>query len=319
MSFSNLKRNSGNIAAIQEKLAAFGNKSFNDDSADFWNLTVDKAGNGSATIRFLPASEGDDSPIVRYYDHSFQRNGKWYIERSLTTFGFENPDPVNEMNKALYDSGIEANKKLVQGDDTATPKIIGSKRRLNFVANILVIKDSGKPENEGKVFKYRFGKKIFDMIAGAQKPEFADLEAFDPFDFWKGRNLTLRAKKNAGGQRTYDASSFSSAAEPLFGGDDDRLEALYNKQFKLSDEIDRSGPKYKTYEDLKKRLDYVLGSSRPAPKTAAGRVSEDDEVEVATPARKPRQAPQPKVAEDTPSWDEGEDNMKFFNGLLDDE
>ena len=177
----------------------------------------------------------------------FKVPGGWYIENSLTTLGQK--DPVSEYNTQLWNNGTDA------GKETARKQ----KRKLTYMSNIYVVKDPANPENEGKVFLFKYGKKIFDKLTAAMQPEFEDEEAIDPFDFWQGANFKLKAK-NVAGYRNYDSSEFA-AVSPLLD-DDDALEALWKKQFSLAEIV--STDQFKTYEDLKKRLEYVLGSKRPA-------------------------------------------------------
>ena len=202
----------------------------------------DKSGNGYAVIRFLPAPEGEDLPFVKLYSHAFQGTGGWYIENSLTTLGQK--DPVSEYNSMLWNNGTDA------GKDQARKQ----KRKLTYVANIYVVKDPANPENDGKVMLYKFGKKIFDKITAAMQPEFEDEEAIDPFDFWQGANFKLKAK-NVAGYRNYDSSEFSAQSALL--DDDDAMEAIWKKQYSLQDFT--APDQFKSYDDLKKRLNSVLG------------------------------------------------------------
>ena len=250
MSFKDLKKQSklGSLTAklVKEVEKMNNNGASGDDRT--WKLDVDKSGNGYAVIRFLPAPEGEDLPFVKLYSHAFQGPGGWYIENSLTTLGQK--DPVSEYNTQLWNNGTDA------GKETARKQ----KRKLNLhMSNIYVVKDPANPENEGKVFLFKYGKKIFDKLTAAMQPEFEDEEAIDPFDFWQGANFKLKAK-NVAGYRNYDSSEFA-AVSPLLD-DDDALEALWKKQFSLAEIV--STDQFKTYEDLKKRLEYVLGSKRPA-------------------------------------------------------
>ena len=212
----------------------------------FWKLTTDKAGNGFAIIRFLPASDGEDMPFVKLYSHAFQGPGGWYIENSLTTLGQK--DPVSEFNTTLWNNGTDA------GKETARKQ----KRKLTYIANIYVVKDPSNPENEGQVFLYKFGKKIFDKLTAAMQPEFEDEEAIDPFDFWQGANFKLKAK-NVAGFRNYDSSEFA-AVSPLLK-DDDALEALWKKENSLQEFV--APDQFKSYDELKKRVEYVLGNKGP--------------------------------------------------------
>ena len=212
-----------------------------------WKPVMDKSGVGSAVIRFLPAPEGSELPWVQVWSHAFQGPGGWYIENSLTTLG--NQDPVSEHNRVLWNSGSDADK------DEARKQ----KRKLSYFANIYVVKDPANPENEGRVFLYKFGKKIFDKIMGAMQPEFDDDEPINPFDFWEGANFKLKLKKVAG-YWNYDSSEFA-APGPLLD-DDDALEALWKKEYSLT--ALTAADQFKSYEDLDKRLKMVLGAKAPA-------------------------------------------------------
>ena len=248
MSFKDLKKQSklGSLTAkLVKEVEKMNNNGASGDERT-WKLDVDKSGNGYAVIRFLPAPEGEDLPFVKLYSHAFQGPGGWYIENSLTTLGQK--DPVSEYNTQLWNNGTDA------GKETARKQ----KRKLTYMSNIYVVKDPTNPENEGKVFLFKYGKKIFDKLTAAMQPEFEDEEAIDPFDFWQGANFKLKAK-NVAGYRNYDSSEFA-AVSPLLD-DDDALEALWKKQFSLAEIV--APDQFKSYEDLKKRLEYVLGSKRP--------------------------------------------------------
>jgi len=249
MSFKDLKKQSklGSLTAkLVKEVEKMNNNGASGDERT-WKLDVDKSGNGYAVIRFLPAPEGEDLPFVKLYSHAFQGPGGWYIENSLTSLGQK--DPVSEYNTQLWNNGTDA------GKETARKQ----KRKLTYMSNIYVVKDPANPENEGKVFLFKYGKKIFDKLTAAMQPEFEDEEAIDPFDFWQGANFKLKAK-NVAGYRNYDSSEFS-AVSPLLD-DDDALEGLWKKQFSLAEIV--AADQFKSYEDLKKRLEYVLGSKRPA-------------------------------------------------------
>ena len=249
MSFKDLKKQSklGSLTAkLVKEVEKMNNNGASGDERT-WKLDVDKSGNGYAVIRFLPAPEGEDLPFVKLYSHAFQGPGGWYIENSLTSLGQK--DPVSEYNTQLWNNGTDA------GKETARKQ----KRKLTYMSNIYVVKDPANPENEGKVFLFKYGKKIFDKLTAAMQPEFEDEEAIDPFDFWQGANFKLKAK-NVAGYRNYDSSEFA-AVSPLLD-DDDALEALWKKQFSLAEIV--APEQSKTYEELKKRLEYVLGSKSPA-------------------------------------------------------
>jgi len=245
MSFANLKKQSklGSLTAklVKEVEKMNNNGSSGDDR--LWKLECDKSGNGYAVIRFLPAPNGEDLPFVKLYSHAFQGPGGWYIENSLTTLGGK--DPVSEYNTTLWNNGTDA------GKETARKQ----KRKLTYISNIYVVKDPANPENEGKVFLYKFGKKIFDKLTAAMQPEFEDEEAIDPFDFWQGANFKLKAK-NVAGYRNYDSSEFT-ATSPLLD-DDDAMEALWKKENSLEEFV--AADQFKSYDELKKRLEYVLGN-----------------------------------------------------------
>ena len=249
MSFKDLKKQSklGSLTAkLVKEVEKMNNNGASGDERT-WKLDVDKSGNGYAVIRFLPAPEGEDLPFVKLYSHAFQGPGGWYIENSLTSLGQK--DPVSEYNTQLWNNGTDA------GKETARKQ----KRKLTYMSNIYVVKDPANPENEGKVFLFKYGKKIFDKLTAAMQPEFEDEEAIDPFDFWQGANFKLKAK-NVAGYRNYDSSEFA-AVSPLLD-DDDALEGLWKKQYSLAEIV--AADQFKSYEELKKRLEYVLGSKRPA-------------------------------------------------------
>ena len=242
MSLASLKKQSslGSLTAKLVKEVEKTNKVSNGDER-LWKPEVDKAGNGYAVIRFLPAPDGEDLPWVKMYSHAFQGPGGWYIENSLTTLNQK--DPCSEFNTSLWNSGVESDKQIARNQ----------KRKLAFYSNIYVVKDPANPENEGKVFLYKFGKKIFDKIMGAMQPEFEDESPLNPFDFWQGADFKVKIKKVAG-YWNYDSSEFAAAA-PLLK-DDDALEQLWKKEYSLSEIV--AADQFKTYDELKKRLESVL-------------------------------------------------------------
>ena len=208
-----------------------------------WKPEMDKSGNGYAVVRFLPAPEGEDLPWVKLYKHAFQGPGGWYIENSLTTLGQK--DPVSEYNTTLWNNGTDAGKEEARKQ----------KRKLEYYSNISVVKDPANPQNEGRVMHYKYGKKIFDKIMAAMQPEFEDEEPINPFDFWQGADFKIKIKKVAG-YWNYDSSEFARQA-PLLDGDDDALESLWKQEHSLAELV--AADKFKDYDALKKRLDYVLG------------------------------------------------------------
>jgi len=298
--FSKFKKNRSSLEkltkAIQDTVQPQENSK---EDTRFWQPEVDKAGNGMAIIRFLdaPAVDGDDGlPWVKLFNHGFQGPGGWYIENSLTTLGQK--DPVSEYNSTLWNSGIEANKEIARKQ----------KRRLVYIANVLIISDPKNPENEGQIKLYKFGKKIFDKINEAMNPQFEDEKAVNPFDFWEGANFKLKIR-NVEGYRNYDKSEFESPSA-LFDGDDAKIESIWKKSFSLKDLID---PKhFKSYDVLKAKLDKVLGfdGGSPAPRTRAEHITPamttlspdlDDDVEVV-------------MKKKSPSLDE-DDDLDYFKSL----
>jgi hypothetical protein len=245
MSFADLKKQSklGSLTAKLVKEVEKMNTSSGSSDDRVWKLDVDKSGNGYAVIRFLPAPNGEDLPFVKLYSHAFQGTGGWYIENSLTTLGQK--DPVSEHNTLLWNNGTDVGKEQARKQ----------KRKLTYISNIYVVKDPANPENEGKVFLFKYGKKIFDKITEAMQPEFEDEEAIDPFDFWQGANFKLKAK-NVAGYRNYDSSEFAKQGSLL--DDDDEMEAVWKKQYSLAELV--AADQFKSYDELKKRLEYVLGS-----------------------------------------------------------
>ena len=246
MSFANLKKQSrlGSLTSkLTNEIEKMNKGSTGGADERLWKLEVDKAGNGYAVIRFLPAPEGEELPWAKVWSHAFQGPGGWYIENSLTTLGQK--DPVSEYNRLLWNSGNDADKDLARKQ----------KRKLSYISNIYVVKDPTNPQNEGKVFLYKFGKKIFDKITAAMQPEFEDEEAIDPFDFWQGANFKLKAK-NVAGYRNYDSSEFASTSALL--DDDEALEAVWKKQHSLAELV--AADQFKSYDELKTRLNSVLGN-----------------------------------------------------------
>ena len=288
MSFETLRRNKGaNISKIVQAAQATNTgetKSYVDER--IWKPTVDKAGNGYAVLRFLPGQDGG-IPFVRYWDHGFKGpTGLWYIENSLTSIG--QTDPVGELNSKLWNSGIESDKE----------KARTQKRRLHYVTNIFVVSDPSAPQNEGKVFLYKFGKKIFDKIFDQMNPEFADETPVDPFDFWEGANFKLKIR-NVEGYRNYDKSEFASPSE---FGEEDKMKEVYEKMHDLSE---FTNPKnYKTYDELKTKLMRVLGEE-----ASAGSYKVKEEVMI----NEPVAAIEPATAEEVS--EEDQDTMSYFAKL----
>jgi len=300
MSFANLKRNRADISKLVQAAEAAGGsgekKSYVDDR--FWKPTRDKSGNGYAVIRFLPAPEGEDLPWVRYWDHGFKGpTGLWYIENSLTSIGQQ--DPVSELNSQLWNSGRDEDKAIARD----------RKRRLHHVANVLVVSDPANPENEGKVFLYKFGKKIFDKIMDVMQPQFQDEDPINPFDFWEGADFKLKIRMFEG-YPNYDKSEFASPSQ-LMNGDEDQLEAVYNKLYGLQDFLDPKS--YKTYDELKAKLMRVLGEEGQ-PLTTAESVTLD--TTAPSPSFQKAAEPEMRVAEEPASTDnDDDDTLSYFAKL----
>jgi hypothetical protein len=282
-----------------EKIANPTNEKRGDDDR-LWKPSVDKAGNGQAVLRFLPAPPGEELPWVRVYDHGFQGpTGKWYIENSLTTIN--KPDPLGELNSELWNSGIEANKEIARKQ----------KRRLSYISNVLVIKDPANPENEGKVFLYKFGKKIFDKIKDVMQPTFEDEKPVNPFDLWEGANFKLRIRQ-VEGYRNYDKSEFDGNT-PL-DENEDKLEAIWKQTHSLAAFLDPSN--FKSYDELKTKLNTVLGSGTRVPTAEkVNPLDAEDELFVET-----KMKTAAKATEETPPWNDekSDDNMSYFASLADD-
>ena len=293
-SFANLKRQSGNLDKLAKAVEALSSSSEGSEKPDnFWKASVDKSGNGMATIRFLPApgADGDDAlPWVKIFSHGFQGpGGQWLIDNCLTTL--DKQCPVCEHNSTLWNSGIEANKDVVRKQ----------KRKLNYVANVYVVSDPANRDNEGKVFLFKFGKKIFDKITEAMNPQFEDEQAINPFDMWEGANFKLKIRK-VDGYQNYDKSEFESPA--ALKNDDDELEKIWKSELSLSELV--ADKEFKTYDVLKARLDKVLGLN--------------DDVPVAkTTVEQMKAAPKKAaVQEDAPfdtSGDDDDDSMAYFSKL----
>ena len=291
------KNDFGSISNAFEKIAnpSTESKGYADDR--FWKLEGDKAGNGTATIRFLPKTDADELPWVRVFSHGFQGpTGKWYIENSLTTLGEQ--DPVSELNTTLWNSGVEANKKIAQNQ----------KRRLSYIANILVVSDPKHPENEGKVFLFKFGKKIFDKIMDKARPTFEDEKPVNVFDFDQGANFKLRMRKKDGFVN-YDESAFN---DPTPIGDDDEILRVLNSRYELKEFLDRKN--FKSYADLKKKLDEVLSGNGFAGKSAAEMTKDEPASYEAPEPAKAAPAFTPKASKPAP-MDDDDDVMSYFEKI----
>ena len=279
------------LGAVQAENSPQEKKSYVDDR--IWKPVMDKTGNGFAIIRFLPAPKGEELPWAKLWNHAFQGpTGQWYIENSLTTIGQN--DPVSEHNSALWNSGVESDKEIARKQ----------KRKLQYYSNIYVVTDSANPENEGKVFLYRFGKKIFDKIMETMQPAFEDETPINPFDFWEGANFKLKLRK-VDGYWNYDKSEFE--APSALSKKDAELEEIWGKQYSLKEFTDNSN--FKSYDELKKRLDVVLSGTTTVGNVTEMTTSFDDSPEVSVVVdTKEEPAPTITVSED-------DDTLSYFEKL----
>ena len=292
MSLESLKRSNSLdklLGEVQKENAPQEKKSYKDER--LWKPEVDKSGNGYAVIRFLPAVEGEDMPWAKVWNHAFQGpTGQWYIENSLTTLG--NNDPVSEMNSAYWNTGIESDKEIARKQ----------KRKLQYFSNIYVVSDSKHPENEGKVFLFRYGKKIFDKLMAAMQPEFEDEKAINPFDFWEGANFKLKIRKVAG-YWNYDSSDFDTPSA-IFDNDA-QIEEVWKTQYPLGEFSAASN--FKSYEELKTRLDAVLSGS-----VTVGNVTDKmEDAPIAAPVVDTAPVESAPIVEK----EEEEDSMAYFEKL----
>jgi hypothetical protein len=283
MSFASLKNSSkssfAKLTQTMEKMNSTETQGGPDER--FWKPEMDKSGNGYAVIRFLPAPEGEEIPWAKIWSHAFQDKGGWYIENSLTTLNQK--DPVGELNRELWNSGRESDKEIARKQ----------KRKLSYYSNIYVVEDPLHPENEGKVFLYKFGKKIFDKLTEAMQPAFADEKPINPFDMWEGANFKLKIRK-VEGYWNYDKSDFA-APSTLGGFSDDELEAIWKKEYSLTEFTDPRN--FKTYDELQARLNMVLGkTAAPAARPAFN--EEEEEV-----------FPQEEVIQRTSNWSDAIDSV----------
>ena len=306
-SLADLRKSRGGFDSLMkevEKIANPQSESNNRNDDRFWQPEVDKAGNGYAVIRFLAPPKNEDLPWVRIWNHGFQGpTGKWYIENSLTTIG--KTDPVSEFNTELWNSGSEANKEIARKQ----------KRKLTYYTNILIVQDSKHPENEGKVFLFKFGKKIFDKIKDVAEPQFEDEKPLNPFDFWEGANFKLKIR-NVEGYRNYDKSEFDSPS-PI-SEDDSIIENIWSKQHSLTAFLDSKN--FKSYDDLKKKLDMVLSGGTSAIKKAEEVTLGEDAnyVQPAAAASRPAVAPKAAPTKEV-DFDDDDESLSYFSKLANDD
>ena len=297
-SIAALKRSKSNLDVLVQELSKVAppreKQSFADDR--FWKPELDKSGNGYAVFRFLPAVKDEDLPWARLWSHAFQGPGGWFIENSLTTLNKK--DPVSEANTLLWNSGVEADKEIARK----------RKRKLSYIANILIINDSKHPEYEGQVKLFKFGKKIFDKITEAMKPEFEDEKPINPFDFWEGANFKLKIRK-VDGFWNYDKSEFDSKT-PI-KPNDEAIEEVWNKQYPLKPFL--APDNFKSYDELKAKLDKVLSGVR----------STGTAEDVAIPPAKSNNSPVVKETVDTSSTattdNDSDETLDYFSKLAEED
>ena len=300
-SIAALKRSKSNLDTLIGELNKVAEpqsqkQSYSDDR--FWKPEVDKSGNGYAVFRFLPAVKNEDLPWARLWSHAFQGPGGWYIENSLTTLNKK--DPVSESNSLLWNSGVEADKEIARK----------RKRKLSYIANVLIINDAKHPENEGQVKLFKFGKKIFDKITEAMKPEFEDEKPINPFDFWEGANFKLKIRK-VDGYWNYDKSEFDSPT--AIADNDESIEEIWNKQYALKPFL--APENFKSYDELKSKLDKVLsgvrntGTAEDVAIPPAAQVSKPDVVAEAV------SAPTPAVEQD----EDSDETLSYFSKLAEED
>ena len=286
--FASLKKSRSNdLQKLQTEVEKINNpkNNFSREDERFWKAELDKSGNGYAVIRFLPPPNNEEMAWAKIFNHGFQGPGGWYIENSLTTIGQK--DPLAEYNSTLWNSGIEANKEIARKQ----------KRRLTYISNIFVVEDKANPQNEGKNFLFRYGKKIFDKVSSMANPEFEDESPIDVFNFWDGANFKLKIRK-VDGFSNYDKSEFIASA-PLFE-DDAKMEETWNAQYSLTEFVGED--KFKSYDDLKSRLDIVLGNVTTPAMSAPATV---ESVEVPFDGGKPT----------IPASSSDEENLDYFKKL----
>lgn len=305
-SLSDLRKSRGGFDSLMKEVEKIANPQSESRGADdrYWQPEVDKAGNGYAVIRFLAPPKGEELPWVRVWNHGFKGpSGKWYIENSLTTLG--KADPVSEYNTELWNSGSEANKEIARQQ----------KRKLSYITNILVVKDPAHPENEGKVFLYKFGKKIFDKIKDVAEPQFEDEKPINPFDFWEGANFKLKIR-NVEGYRNYDKSEFDSISS--ISDSDDAIEAIWNKQHSLTQFLDEKH--FKSYDELKKKFEMVMGLNGGAAATKrADEINLEgiDETPKSAFTQKAEKAPV-KAPPKEVDFDDDDESLSYFAKLAED-
>ncbi len=298
-SIAALKRSKSNLDTLIGELSKVAEpqkqkQSYTDDR--LWKPELDKSGNGYAVLRFLPAVKDESLPWARLWSHAFQGPGGWYIENSLTTL--DKKDPVSESNSILWNSGVDADKEIARK----------RKRKLSYYANVLVVSDPKHPENEGQVKLFKFGKKIFDKITEAMKPEFEDEKPINPFDFWEGANCKLKIRK-VDGYWNYDKSEFDSVS--AIADNDEKIEEIWNKQYPLTPFL--APENFKSYDELKAKLDKVLSGVRNTG------TAEDVAIPPTATKPEPVATTETVATPDVSDEDDGDETLDYFSKLAEEE
>lgn len=299
-SLADLKKSRGGFDKLMKEVEKINAPASSSEDNRFWQPEVDKVGNGYAVIRFLPPPKGEDLPWVRVWNHGFKGpTGKWYIEDSLTTIGL--PDPVSDMNTKLWNSGNESDKDLVRE----------RKRKLTYISNILVVTDPAHPENEGKVFLYKYGKKIFDKIKDVTDPQFQDEQPINPFDFWDGANFKLKIRK-VEGYRNYDKSEFDRPSPVATS--DEAIAQIWEQQHSLKEFVDPK--RFKTYEELQRKLTMVLAGEVREQEIE---INDEPVVQRAAPKAVVQSKPATPVKREEVNFDDDDESMSYFAKLANDD
>lgn len=304
--FTSLRKNrAANLEKLKQQVKSEGQKGGQDPR--IWKLTVDpKTKIGFAVLRFLPPPVNEELSYVRFHEHGFKVGSNYYIENCPTTLGGK-PCPVCKDNSKHWDTGLESEKNIARD----------RKRHQRFMSNVLIIKDPAHPENEGKVFLYKYGPKIYEKINDLLNPSDPSEPVINPFDFWEGCDFKLKSQA-LGDFQNYDKSSFSDPSE-LFEGDDEAKEEVWKQQYSLAEFV--AEDKFKSYDVLEARFNDVINGRSSRPQTAedaikaarptasdidevSGAVDSDDEtssLKSKMRASKPAPKATPKAEAKTPS------------------
>jgi len=280
MKFSDFKKKQSELTSAIEKMAASPAKKNYEDER-FWSFTKDSAGNANATIRFLPQQDLSKSPIVLTFRHGFQSAGRWFIEDCPHTVGEK--CPVCEQSTAIWN----------EDEDTARKYW----RAKTYIANILVVDDEANPENNGKVFLWKFGKQLYDIILETLAPEDEDEEGVNVFDFDEGLNFKLKVVQKSG-YNNYQKSKFVMSKTAI---DEDIQEQVFNSIHDLDEFLDKD--KFKTYDEMLQKFTSVIGAKPVAP------------IQETKPAKTPDPVKSEPVEDEVP-WEDNDDDDVDFDALL---